>query len=89
MALTREQEYENLTAVLHFLVTQLWLMECDRRDDPVQAARDFATEIQEIFKHAPQPEVFAEWVQHTNQQLTLFFDNLVSLSLAKTGRSDA
>ena len=89
MAQTREQEYQNATVVLHFLVTHLWLMECDRRDDPVQAARDFAKEMEETLKHVTPSEGFAEFGQDAIQQMTLFFDNLVSLSLAKTGRSDA
>ncbi len=89
MAPDRITEIEHEVLVLHFAVTQLWVDRCEREANPVEFARGFSTQLEEMFDVAPLTSAPEEWQAQIRERVMAFFGQVVSILLDKTAHHDA
>ena len=87
----RLSELGSLVAVLHFAAVQLYAAECQRRDDPVATAKDFAKQIDDAFSVPLQvpPSFSPEELADLQSVARSFFAQIVATVQAQSGRADA
>lgn len=87
------EELKNQVAVLHFAVTQLYVVECQRQSDPVVAANALLKQVEDAIRAQPGEEArnqSAERLGHLQNSVRDFFAQVVSdVQLQETGRADA
>jgi len=81
--MTTESEITDAIAVLHFAVTNLYVAECQRQEDPVGAAKALSQRVENAIMVLP------EGGADLQNALRSFFGQVVASVQAASGRADA
>ena len=73
-------------AVLHFIVHELMVAQCEKAEEPVAFAQELLAQIEEAFADAPRDE---RWQIEMQEQTKAFFGQVVSTLKSKTSHHDA
>jgi len=86
MTIDRISELTTGLAVLHFIVHELMVVQCEKAEEPVAFAQGLLAQIEEAFADAPRDE---RWQTEMQEQTIAFFGQVVSTLKSKTSHHDA